>query len=145
MAFEDRFLQLRLFGLFAFGWTKSHRQAAIAVSHCCRSHLLHIKLYRKQMCTIRPNIQQWSTLNYFNVLLTIPNPFLTDDIVSVLKNVSIYSKPIFGWLLYDVSGKMYALQVPSRICQTYAWKELGTKVILSQGGRSKMFNLTFMN
>ena len=40
---------------------------------------------------------------------------------------------------------MYALQVPSRICQTYARKELGTKVILSQGGKSKMFNLTFMN
>ena len=40
---------------------------------------------------------------------------------------------------------MDALQVPSRICQTYAWKELGKKIILSQGGKSKMFNLTFMN
>ena len=36
-------LQLRLFGLFAFRWTKSHRQASIALSHSCRSHLLHIK------------------------------------------------------------------------------------------------------
>ena len=36
------------------------------------------------MCTIHRNVQQWYTLNYFNVLLTIPNPFLADDIVSVL-------------------------------------------------------------
>ena len=33
----------QLFGLFAFRWMKSHRLAAIALSHSCRSHLLHIK------------------------------------------------------------------------------------------------------
>ena len=44
------------------------------------------QIYRDQMFTIRPNIQQRSTLNYFNVLLTIPSLFLADDIVSVLYN-----------------------------------------------------------
>ena len=33
LQFEDRFLQLRLFGLFAFRWRKSHRQASIGLSH----------------------------------------------------------------------------------------------------------------
>ena len=42
-------------------------------------------------------------------------------------------------------GKKYALLVPSRIFQTYAQKALGTKVILSKGGKSKVFNLTLMN
>ena len=42
-------------------------------------------------------------------------------------------------------GKECALLVPSRIFQTYAWKALGTKVILSKGGKSKVFNLTLMN
>ena len=41
--------------------------------------------------------------------------------------------------------KMYALPVPSRIRHTYAWKALGTKVILGKGGESKVFNLTLMN
>ena len=54
-----------------------------------------------------------------------------------------------GWLLYGVSRKnvaeMYALLVPSRICQTYAWKAHETKVILSKGGKGKVFNLTLMN
>ena len=30
--FEDRFLRLRLFGSFAFRWTRSHRQASTALS-----------------------------------------------------------------------------------------------------------------
>ena len=34
--------------------------------------------YLEQMCTIRPNIQQWSTLKCFNL-----SPFLADDIISV--------------------------------------------------------------
>ena len=40
--------------------------------------------------------------------------------------------------------KIYALPVPSRIRQRY---ETGTstKVILSKGGKSKVFNLTLMN
>ena len=33
----------------------------------------------------------------------------------------------------------------SRIFQTYAQKALGKKVILSKGGKSKVFNLTLMN
>ena len=41
--------------------------------------------------------------------------------------------------------KMHALLVPSRICQIYASKTLGRKVILSKGGMSKVFNLTLMN
>ena len=43
--FEDHFFAviIRLFGLFAFRLTKSHCQAAIALSHSCWSHLLHIK------------------------------------------------------------------------------------------------------
>ena len=56
--------------------------------------------------------------------------------------------PSFGKLAtrYDVSGKkMYALLVPPRICPTYAQKALGTKVILSKGGKSKVFNPTLMN
>ena len=56
--------------------------------------------------------------------------------------------PFFGRLAtrYDVSGKkMYALLVPSRICPTYAQKALGTKVILSKGGKSKVVNPTLMN
>ena len=41
---------------------------------------------------------------------------------------------------------MYTLLVPTRICQTYASKTLGTKVILTKGDkRSKVFNLTLMN
>ena len=41
--------------------------------------------------------------------------------------------------------KKFALLIPSRIFQTYAYKALGTKVILSRGGKSKVFNLTLMN
>ena len=41
--------------------------------------------------------------------------------------------------------KMYALIVPPRICPTFAQKALGTKVILSKGGKSKVFNATLMN
>ena len=44
-----------------------------------------------------------------------------------------------------VSGKMYTLLVPSRICKAYALKALGTKVILSRGDKGKVFNLTLMN
>ena len=59
------------------------------------------------MCTIRPNMQQRTTLNYFNVLLTILSPFLADDIISVLSNLSIYTKPIS--YITDVSGKKIRL------------------------------------
>ena len=42
-------------------------------------------------------------------------------------------------------GKRYALLVLSRIFQTYEQKALGTKVILSKGEKSKVFNLNLMN
>ena len=40
---------------------------------------------------------------------------------------------------------MYTLLVPSRIWETCAKRALGTKVTLSKGGKSKVFNLTLMN
>jgi len=40
---------------------------------------------------------------------------------------------------------MYTLLVPSRICQTYALKALGSKVIQSKGGKGKEFNLIDFN
>ena len=129
----------RLFGLFAFRWTKSHRQAAIALSHSCWSHLTvsspYQVQYREQMCTVRPNIQQWSTVNYFNVLLTILSPFLADDIISYY----LYKTHLYNW------EKKFTLLVSSRIFQTCTWKALGKKVILNKGGRSNVFNLTLMN
>ena len=41
--------------------------------------------------------------------------------------------------------KIYTFLVPSRLCKTYAWQALGTKVILSKGGKGKVFNVTYMN
>ena len=63
-------------------------------------------------------------------------------ILSVFRIFPFYTKPIS---LIDVSGKKYALLVPSKIFQTYAKKALGTKFPLSKGGTSKVFNLTLMN
>ena len=41
--------------------------------------------------------------------------------------------------------KIYASLVPPKTCQKYAQNTLGTKAILSRGGREKMFNRSLMN
>ena len=41
--------------------------------------------------------------------------------------------------------KIYASLLPSKTCQKYAQNTLGTKAILSRGGRGKMFNRGLMN
>ena len=62
---------------------------------------------------------------------------------------SIASKsPWHDYVIHELkteSKNEFALLVPSRIFQTYAQKALETKVILSRGGKSKVFNLTLMN
>ena len=51
----------------------------------------------------------------------------------------LYKTHLYNW------EKKFTLLVSSRIFQTCTWKALGTKVILSKGGRSNVFNLTLMN
>ena len=44
-----------------------------------------------------------------------------------------------------IKVKIYASLVPPKTCQKYAHNILGTKTILSRGGREKMFNRGLMN
>ena len=44
-----------------------------------------------------------------------------------------------------IQVKLYASLVPPKTCQKYAQNILGTKMILSSGGRGKMFNRGLMN
>ena len=44
-----------------------------------------------------------------------------------------------------IQVKIYASLGPPKTCQKYAKNTLGTKTILSRGGREKMFNRGLMN
>ena len=44
-----------------------------------------------------------------------------------------------------IQVKIYASLVPPKTCQKYGQNMLGTKTILSTGGREKMFNRGLMN
>ena len=141
------FLQLRLFGLFAFRWTKSHRQASVARSLYCRSHL-----------TLRAVVSPGRTLWERNVhwLSVRPRETTSRRVIAsspyqVISGTNVHNSSKYTTMIHNSKSiscrwycqcsqkyfhsykthlwlqgysfgreKMYALLVPTRICQTYA-------------------------
>ena len=118
-------LQLRLFGLFAFRWTKSHRQASIALSHSCRSHRLRAcSPYQVKSGTNVHNSSKYTAVIHAQLF---QSPFNNSKSIipcrwycqCSLEYFHLYKTHLRLAILL-CREKMYPLLVPSRICQTYA-------------------------
>ena len=120
---------------------------------CDKSSLLpnyksisHGHVRHRRLKISSPVIRSWCSLAHLLSVVNSPKEYFVQGLNEKSFSPCFWSStmPTFNSAMC-MQVKIYASLLPSKTCQKYAQNTLGTKAILSRGGRGKMFNRGLMN